>query len=50
MEITAHKHHHHGGAVFPSYGVLTMDTLIVRGQHLRKGLGKNNMAWINVNH
>jgi hypothetical protein len=22
----SHKHHHHGGAVCPSYGVLTMDT------------------------
>jgi len=22
----SHKHHHHGGALCPSYGVLTMDT------------------------
>jgi hypothetical protein len=22
----SHKHHHHGGAVCPSYGVLTMNT------------------------
>ncbi len=22
----SHKHHHHGDAIFPSYGMLTMDT------------------------
>jgi hypothetical protein len=22
----SHKHHHHGGAVFPSYGVVSLDT------------------------
>jgi hypothetical protein len=36
----SHKHHHHGGAVCPSYGVLTMDTPDRTRATSSEGVGK----------
>ena len=38
----SHKHRHHGGAVFPSYGMVSIDT------PLRKGSGKGALTGFSI--
>jgi hypothetical protein len=44
--ITINKHHHHGGAVCPSYGVGSMDPPNLRQVTSSKGVGQGRLGWV----
>ncbi len=47
----AHKHHHHGGAICPSYGVGSMDSSdLTQVTSLPKGSGEGPLAGFHINH
>ena len=46
----SHKHHHHGGAVCPSYGVVSMDTPDQMRVTSSKGSGEGVLAGFSINH
>ena len=42
----SHKHHHHGGAVCPSYGVVSMDTPDRTRVTYSKGVGREHLGGV----
>jgi hypothetical protein len=44
----SHKHHHHGGAVCPSYGMLTVDTPNRTQATPSEGVGQERFAWFSI--
>jgi len=41
-----HKHHHNGGALCPSYGVLSLDTPNRTWATSSEGVGKERFSWV----
>jgi hypothetical protein len=41
-----HKHHHHGGAVCPSYGAVTLDTPDPTRATSSEGVGRRRIRWV----
>ena len=44
--LLTHKHHHHGGAVCPSYGVVTLNTPNPTRLISTEGVGRGHMRWV----
>ena len=42
----SHKHHHHGGAVCPSYGVVSLDTPDTTRVTSSEGVGRGRIRWV----
>jgi len=42
----SHKHHHHGGAICPSYGVVTLDTPDPTQLTSSEGVGRGRIRWV----
>jgi hypothetical protein len=41
-----HKHHQHGGAVCPSYGVVSLDTPDTTRVTSSEGVGRGRIRWV----
>ena len=42
----SHKHHNHGGAVCPSYGVVSMDKSYRTRASSSEGVGQGRVEWV----